>query len=129
MHRADAYTATVPYLLEQGHADSTWTVCTGAQGDWALAAGPAMTQGPLYSFSTAASRENLKTNVRFNELYTAIRVELDAVAEKNKTNKASDYANIYTLLLDDKSVRSSRVWIRKPEETKQLVHQTKIPSM
>lgn len=61
-----AYRDTIGYLLEQDNPESTWTICTGAQGDTATHALPAMAQGALFSMCLAAARENEKTNVRFN---------------------------------------------------------------
>lgn len=63
-----AYRDAIEYLWEQKHPRSTFTICTGAQGDLATFALPALTQGPLFSMATAAARENEKTNVRFNEV-------------------------------------------------------------
>ena len=64
----------------------------------------------------AASRENVNTNVRFNEVYLAVRVEVDEEAEKHGVTKASDFAKVYIKLLERQDVRSSRVWIRKPSD-------------
>ncbi|KAF7671880.1 hypothetical protein GT037_010103 [Alternaria burnsii] len=78
-----AYRATIPYLLAQKHPTSTWTLCNGAQGETAFFPVPGMTQGALFTMSTAAARENEKTNVRFNEVYLCFRVEVDEQAEKH----------------------------------------------
>ncbi|KAF7932496.1 uncharacterized protein EAE98_003795 [Botrytis deweyae] len=43
-----AYRATIPYLLEQKKATS-FTLCTGAQGNIGARAAPAISQGPLFS--------------------------------------------------------------------------------
>lgn len=121
----DAYTATIPYLLEQGH-DSTWTICVGSAGDTALRAAPAMTQGALYSFAKAAALENASSNIRFNEMYTNMRVETDKVAVQHGTVKSSEYAQAYELLLDDTSVRGCRVTISNLEQIKKLHYEPKI---
>lgn len=63
----------------------------------------------MYTLATAASRENESTNVRFNEIYLAFRVEVDEVAVRHGVTKASDFARVYEFVLDHDEVRSSRV--------------------
>lgn len=106
----------MPYLLEQNNPNSTWTVCVGFQGDFGQRAGPAMTQGALYSLATAACRDNDTTNVRFNEVYLAMRVEIDSDAEKSGMNKASDFAANYEQILAREDVRSSRISVMQRED-------------
>ncbi|KAM0278362.1 hypothetical protein ACHAQH_005182 [Verticillium albo-atrum] len=72
-----AYRATIPYLLELADEKCTWTICTGAQGEWGERALPGMSQGALFPMSNAASRALAGTNVRFNEIFLACRVEVD----------------------------------------------------
>lgn len=110
----------MPYLLEQNNPKSTWTLCTGAQGDFGQRAGPAMTQGALYSMANAACRDNESTNVRFNEVYLAMRVEVDADAKKSGMNKASDFAANYEQILAREDVRSCRVSVLEREDFKTL---------
>jgi hypothetical protein len=45
-----AYRATIPYLLEQKHPNSTWTICTGAQGHVGMRASPAISQGMSFEY-------------------------------------------------------------------------------
>lgn len=104
-----AYRDTIGYLIEQNNPASTWTICTGSQGDLATHPVPAMTQGALFSMSVAAARENESTNVRFNEIYLAFRVEVDDLAVQHGVTKASDFGKVYELLLANSKVRSSRV--------------------
>lgn len=111
-----AYRDTITYLTEQNHPNSTWTLCTGAQGDMGLRALPAVTQGALFSMATAACRENEHTNVRFNEVYLAFRVEVDEMAERNRVVRASDFAAVYEEILARKDIRSSRVRVVNPAE-------------
>ncbi|KAF1961738.1 NAD(P)-binding protein [Byssothecium circinans] len=106
-----AYRATVPYLLDLAHPTSTWTLCTGAQGDMGVFPAPAMTQGALFSMANAAARELEKTNVRFNEVYLAFRVEIDAEAEKHGAVKSSQFGNVYAMLLGKSDIRSERVLV------------------
>ncbi|KAK5685888.1 hypothetical protein LTS10_002001 [Elasticomyces elasticus] len=111
-----AYRDSIGYLLEQKNPASTWTICTGSQGDVGTHPLPAMTQGPLFSMATAAARENEKTNVRFNEIYLCYRVEVDSDAEAHGVTKASDFANVYEMVLDNQDVRSSRVRVENDKE-------------
>lgn len=111
-----AYRDTIEYLLEQNHSDSTWTICTGSQGDIAKFALPAMTQGPLFSMATAAARENEKTNVRVNEVYLMFRVEVDEAAAQHGVSSSSEFASVYEAILSNPEIRSSRVRIASPAD-------------
>jgi hypothetical protein len=120
----DAYRATVPYLLEK-KTPASWTICTGADGDFASRAGPSVTQGAMYSFSLAATRELAETNVRFNEVYLRLRVQFDEIAEGTWMTKVSDFAKSYENLLKRPEVKGARVWVRSLEECKELVFETR----
>lgn len=85
-----------------------------------MRAGPAMTQGALYSMATAACRDNESTNVRFNEVYLALRVEVDSMAEQTGMNKASDFAVNYEEILRREDVRSMRVSVFAKEDIREL---------
>ncbi|PNP57474.1 hypothetical protein THARTR1_02472 [Trichoderma harzianum] len=115
-----AYRDTIEYLLEQNHPDSTWTICTGSQGDMAIFALPAITQGPLFSMATAAARENEKTNVRVNEVYLMFRVEYDEDAAKHGVISSSEFAAVYEGILSNPEIRSSRVRVASPADIKDL---------
>ena len=82
-----------------------------------------MTQGALFSMSIAAARENESTNVRFNEIFLCFRVEVDEVAAHNGTVKATDFGEVYELLLDDPNVRSSRVQVETEADMSKLRYQ------
>lgn len=122
---AVAYRDTIGYLLEQNNPASTWTICTGAQGDLAIRPMPAMTQGALFSMTTAAARENVSTNVRFNEIYLAFRVEVDELAVQHGVTKSSDFGNVYELILANPEVRSSRIRVDDIDDLKKLKYQKK----
>ncbi|OJJ57137.1 hypothetical protein ASPSYDRAFT_47429 [Aspergillus sydowii CBS 593.65] len=113
------YRATIPYLRSQSNP-TTWTLCTGASGDWGTHALPAMTQGALFSFSIVAARETADTNVRFNEAYLALRVEVDEDAAVHGVSSASEYAAVYEAILDREDIRGSRVGVWKVEDMKDL---------
>ncbi|OIW22620.1 NAD(P)-binding protein [Coniochaeta ligniaria NRRL 30616] len=120
-----AYRDTIDYLLEQGHPASTWTICTGAQGDIAAYPVPAMPQGALFSMATAACRENANTNVRFNEVYLAFRVEVDEDAAQHGVTSASEFASVYEQLLGRPDIRSSRVRVDSIGDLKELKFEKK----
>lgn len=122
---AVAYRDTIGYLLEQNNPASTWTICTGAQGDLAIRPMPAMTQGALFSMTTAAARENVSTNVRFNEIYLAFRVEVDELAVQHGVTKSSDFGNVYELILANPEVRSSRIRVDDLDDLEKLKYQKK----
>jgi len=120
---AVAYRATIPYLLAQGYPSSTFSLCTGASGSTGLRAGPGITQGALFSLSTAAARELEETNVRFVEVYLAPRVEVDeaAVAAPYPAIKASVFANVYeTILGGAYELRGTRVIVEEPKDIENL---------
>ncbi|KAM0815696.1 putative short-chain dehydrogenases/reductase [Seiridium cardinale] len=115
-----SYRDTIEHLQEQKHPNSTWTICTGSQGDAAVFPLPAMTQGPLFSMATAAARENEKTNVRANEVYLMFRVEVEEEAAKHGVTKASEFASVYEEILARPEIRSARIRIETPEDIKNL---------
>ncbi|KAK0611346.1 hypothetical protein B0T14DRAFT_440603 [Immersiella caudata] len=115
-----AYRDTIPYLRAQNHPSSTWTICTGAQGDMGIRAIPAITQGALFSMCVAGSRENLEGNIRFNEVYLAFRVEVDDDAAEHGVVRASDFSSVYELILSSPEVRSMRVRVDSKEDMKTL---------
>ncbi|KAK3380636.1 hypothetical protein B0T24DRAFT_615912 [Lasiosphaeria ovina] len=119
-----AYRDTIGYLVEQGKP-ATWTLCTGSQGDAAVFALPALTQGPLYSLATAAARENEATNVRVNELYLAFRVEVDTDAAQHGVTSATEFSAVYKQILDRQDVRSSRVRVEAVRDITELRFQKK----
>lgn len=75
-----------------------------------------MTQGALFSMCNAANHALRDTNVRFNELYLALRVEFDSVAETNKTVKSSDFARAYEKILSESNLKSCRVRVDRLED-------------
>ncbi|KAF2269103.1 NAD(P)-binding protein [Lojkania enalia] len=114
-----AYRATVPYLLEQKTACS-WTICTGGQGDIGVRPLPAMTQGALYSFSYSACKALASTNVRFNEIYLAIRVEVDVDAEQHGVMKSSVFGRVYEKILATPGMKSCRIRVKAEEDVENL---------
>jgi len=110
-----AYRDTMPYLLEQNDPRSSWTVCTGSSGDVGQHAGPAISQGPIFSMLQSAYLEAEHTNVRVNELYLGVRVEVDESAEKTGAQKSSDFAAAYEKILANDQWKACRVIVMKPK--------------
>jgi len=124
-HCAVAYRETIPYLLEQ-KGSTSFTLCTGSQGDIGARAAPAISQGPLFSLSNVACRDNEKTSVRYNEVYLGARVEIDSVAEGTGAIKSSEFADVYTELLSRPEIKSSRISVATKDDLKDLKHNKKI---
>ncbi|KAF7905174.1 uncharacterized protein EAF01_005695 [Botrytis porri] len=120
-----AYRATIPYLLEQEKATS-FTLCTGVQGDIAVRAAPALLQGPLFSMANVACRDNTDTTVRFNEMYLNCRVEVDSSAAQTGAMTSSNFARAYTELLSRLEIKSSRIIVSTHDDLKDLKHKKKI---
>ncbi|KAL2126743.1 hypothetical protein VTI74DRAFT_322 [Chaetomium olivicolor] len=79
-----------------------------------------MTQGALFPMATAACRENADTNLRFNEVYLMFRVEVDEVAARHGTTRASDFAHVYEGILANPEIRSSRIRVDNVDAIKNL---------
>ncbi|TGO26577.1 hypothetical protein BPAE_0057g00530 [Botrytis paeoniae] len=119
-----AYRATIPYLLEQKKATS-FTLCTGAQGDIGARAAPAISQGPLFSMANVACRDNTDSSVRFNEVYLNCRVEVDSSAAQTGVMKSSDFARAYKELLSRPEIKSARIIVSTHDDLKDLKHKKK----
>ncbi|CRG86678.1 hypothetical protein PISL3812_03688 [Talaromyces islandicus] len=120
-----AYRATIPYLLEQ-KGSTSFTLCTGSQGDIGARAAPAISQGPLFSMANVACRDNEETSVRFNEVYLGTRVEVDSVASQTGAMKASDFASVYTELLSRPDIKSCRISVATKDDLTDLKYKKKI---
>ncbi|OJJ51441.1 hypothetical protein ASPZODRAFT_138535 [Penicilliopsis zonata CBS 506.65] len=117
--------ATIAYLLEQNHSTSTWTLCTGVMGDFGMRAAPAFTQGALYSLANVACRDSEETNVRFNEIYIALRVEVDESAQRTGFFKASAFDNTFQEILTRPEIQSSRISVMEKRDMTELKFQEK----
>ncbi|KAL1591769.1 hypothetical protein SLS60_011768 [Paraconiothyrium brasiliense] len=123
---AGAYRDTIGYLLEQ-KAESTWTICTGSQGDIALYPVPAMTQGALFSMVIAACRDNWKSNVRVNEVLLGFRVEVDEAAKEHGVSSATEFSKVYEEILARPEIRSSRIRVDEVEDLTKLRYARRFP--
>ncbi|KAI7171212.1 hypothetical protein KC324_g10996 [Hortaea werneckii] len=121
VHAATAYKATIPHLLSQGHPDSTWTMITGAAGEYGAGGVTALTQGALYSMANVASRELARTSIRFNEVYLNLRVDFDGPG----TVRPSGFAENYVKLLQDKTIKWSRINVTSRADIANLQHVAK----
>lgn len=127
---AVAYRATIPYLLEQGNPNATWTLVTGGAGEWGLAGVTAVSQGALFSMANVACLENANTNIRFNEVYLCYRVDFDAVCEEKGTVdriRVSDFARVYEGILANKYIKACRVSVYGPQDINHLKYKKKLP--
>jgi len=89
-------------------------------GDFGMHAAPALTQGALYSLANVACRDNKETNVRFNEVYLSLRVEVDESAEKTGFFKASTFAETFQEILTRPEIQSSRISVFEKQDMKEL---------
>lgn len=79
-----------------------------------------MTQGALFSMCIAASRENEKTNVRFNEILLGFRVEVDEAAKEHGVSSATEFGQVYKAVLANPEIRSSRIRVDEVGDLKKL---------
>lgn len=75
--------------------------------------------------ATAASRENAETNVRFNEIYLGMRVEVDEAAKKHGVTSASEFSVVYESILSRSEIRGSRVRVMNNGDLKDLKYESK----
>lgn len=125
-----AYRATISYLIDQGYTNATWTLVTGSLGDLGFAGVTAISQGALFSLASVACLENLKTNVRFNEVYLGYRVDYDSVVEEEggvNRMKSSEFAHVYETILANRDIRGCRITVSGPEDVDQLKYKKKLP--
>ncbi|KAL7948024.1 hypothetical protein V8C42DRAFT_316435 [Trichoderma barbatum] len=127
-----AYRATIPYLISQGYPNATWTLVTGSAGDLGFAGVTAISQGALFSLASVACLENLKTNVRFNEVYLGYRVDYDSVVEEKGDDnrmKSSEFSHVYEAILANQDIRGCRITVSGPEDINQLKYKKKLPDL
>ncbi|KXJ87499.1 hypothetical protein Micbo1qcDRAFT_197818 [Microdochium bolleyi] len=130
-----AYQATMPHLLSlPADADATYTMCTGSQGIIGERAQPAMIQGALFSMATVACRDNEATNVRFNEVYLAYRVQIDASENPYgipDIMSSSDFGKAYEQILDGdgKGTMSCRMLVEEHADIDKVRFEKKPPNV
>jgi hypothetical protein len=49
--------------------------------------------------------------VRFNEVYLALRVEVDEDAKVHGVTSSSEFAGVYETVLGNEGIRGERVWV------------------
>ncbi|KAK4506121.1 hypothetical protein PRZ48_004086 [Zasmidium cellare] len=129
VYSADAYRATIPYLLSQANPHSTYTLITGSSGDLGIIAVTGITQGALYALANAAILENAQTNIRFNEVCLKYRVDYDSVSEgrtAGQSIKASEFARVYEGVLERREVDGCRVVVEGKGDVEVLRFEGKI---
>ncbi|KAI5358527.1 Putative NAD(P)-binding domain superfamily [Septoria linicola] len=125
----NAYRATVPYLLEQKHPNSTFTVICGSSPELGIYGAVALAQAPVQALGSVACRELAGTNIRANEVCLAWLVVLDDEAEKvgpDKCMKASDFARHYEEILARPEISGCRVSIYGPEDVAEIKYKKKL---
>lgn len=125
-----AYRATIPYLIDQGYPNATWTLVTGSAGDLGFAGVTAISQGALFSMANVACLENRKTNVRFNEVYLGYRVDYDSIVEEKGHDirmTASEFSRVYEAILANSDIKGCRVSVLDPDDVDQLKYEKKLP--
>lgn len=103
---------------------------TGGAGDLGIAGVTAIGQGALFSLASVACLENMKTNIRFNELYLSCRVEYDSnIDDKNPQGKvkASKFAQVYERILHDENINGCRVRVTTAADIDELKYEKKLP--
>lgn len=129
---ADAYRATIPYLVERADPKATWTLVTGGAGKQGIGGVTGISQGALYSLSAVACRELEKTNVRFNEAYLDYRVEYDENCDGEANSwkmKASDYAKVYEQILTNQEISACRVITESPKDVQKIRYEKKLEGL
>ena len=76
--------------------------------------------------ANVACRDNAETNVRFNEVYLATRIEVDSMAEQSGSMKASDFSIVYTEMLSRPEIKSCRISVYTKEDLKDLKYKKKV---
>lgn len=118
----------MPYLLEHGGPNATWTICTASGGEVGCHGVTSVSQGALFALAGVAAYENANTNVRCNEIFLSVRVDYDSVCEKDKSRprmKASEFARVYEKILGDKQIKGARVSVFGSEDVEQIRWQKK----
>jgi len=117
----------MPHLLSLPPSiDATFTMCTGSQGEIGERAQPAMVQGALFSMANVACRENKTTNVRFNEVYLAFRVQIEDSATspwgERDVMSSSEFGKVYEQIMDGdgKEVRSCKFLLEELMDAEKL---------
>ena len=122
----------MPYLLEHGGPNATWTLITGGAGEHGLAGVTALSQGAMFSLANVACRENMATNVRFNEVYLCYQVDYDSIAEEKgleQNIKASEFAQVYEKMLEDETIKGCRVSVYGRSDLDDLKVAKKLPHL
>jgi len=104
---------------------------TGGAGETGWGGVTGIAQGALFSMANVACLENAKTNIRFNEVFLAIRVDYDAVCEEKGNDdwhrtKASDFARVQEGIWANEEIRACRVSVLSPADIDTLRFKKKL---
>ncbi|KAM3547884.1 hypothetical protein MY1884_009402 [Beauveria asiatica] len=114
-----AYRATMPYLIENGGPGASFTLLTGGLADLGIGGINSITAGARASLAAVATFENLKTNVRFNEIHLNYTIEHESTIQEKgliHASKTSDFAQVYREVLARPAIRGCRISVHGPED-------------
>ncbi|KAM3498635.1 hypothetical protein MY10362_008057 [Beauveria mimosiformis] len=126
-----AYRATMPYLIEHGGPRASFTLLTGGLADLGIGGINSITAGARTSLAAVAAFENLKTNVRFNEIHLNYTIEHEStIKEKGliHASKTSDFAQVYREVLARPVIRGCRISVHGQEDIDVLKIENKLPT-
>jgi hypothetical protein len=136
---AVVYRYTIPYLLSL-KKPATFTLITGASRNYGTSGITSVNQGALASLCAVGSRELAETNVRFNEVYLAFRVEYDENLQKGQSSipgvdwsqigwaTASEFARHYNGILQNDNLRGMQINIMNKAQMDSSNYEAKIRS-
>lgn len=67
--------------------------------------------------------------MRFNEVYLALRVEVDEDAKVHGVTSSSEFAGVYEAVLGREDIRGSRVWVEKVGDLTEVRSTGKVQAM
>ncbi|PQK11501.1 hypothetical protein BB8028_0003g01260 [Beauveria bassiana] len=126
-----AYRATIDYLLEKAGAKATFTILTGGLATMGYGGVNSIAAGALASLAAVMTFENLKTNVRVNEIHLSHIVTYDSEIEEKGAavgSKASEFARVYEEILRREDIKASRISVADDSDIYELRIEDKLPS-
>ncbi|KAF1731200.1 hypothetical protein CRV24_009279 [Beauveria bassiana] len=128
---AVAYRATIDYLLEKASPKATFTILTGGLATMGYGGVNSIAAGALASLAAVMTFENLKTNVRVNEIHLSHIVTYDSEIEEKGAavgSKASEFARVYEEILRREDIKASRISVADDSDIYELRIEDKLPS-
>ncbi|KAM3547938.1 hypothetical protein ARSEF4850_009714, partial [Beauveria asiatica] len=119
----------MPYLIEHGGPGASFTLLTGGLADLGIGGINSITAGARASLAAVATFENLKTNVRFNEIHLNYTIEHESTIQEEgliHASKTSDFAQVYREVLARPAIRGCRISVHGPEDIDVLKIENKL---